>query len=93
MEYRVPDDAIEVGAQELRKELRNWLERVAYREDELVITRSGKPMAALISMDAYLALRKLIRPVEESIDAAAVLESREEEDFMPLDEVLKPDGS
>lgn len=72
----LPEDVVPVGVVELRDELRTWLERVAYGGDELVILRGGKPMAALVSIDALLALRRLIAPHEDALDTAAASAAR-----------------
>lgn len=89
MTYRIPPDAVEVTASELRVGLRNWIERVAFGEDELVITRAGKPVVALISMDAYMALRAMLAGIEDQHDLVAAKEARNAGDYVAFDEVLK----
>ena len=90
--HRIPADAVEVTASELRTNLRDLLERVAFAEDELVVTRAGKPIAAVISMDAFVALRKFIRGYEDAADAEAIAGARSEGEYLPLDDVLKARG-
>ncbi len=87
--YQIPEDVIEVGVIEFRKNMRDLLERVAFEEDELVITRAGKAIAAVISMDAFAALRKWLAWSEESFDEELIGRARTEEGEIPLSEVAK----
>ncbi len=68
---RVPEGVVELSVTELRENLRDYLERVAFERDEFVVSRAGKPIAALISMDAYVALREGAAAREEARDAGA----------------------
>ncbi len=93
--YQIPEDVIEVGVIEFRINMRDLLERVAFEEDELVITRAGKAIAAVISMDSFVALRRWLAYSEESFDAQLIKQARLEEGEIPLSDVLKdmPGGS
>ena len=87
--YQIPEDVIEVGVIELRKNMRDLLERVAFGEDELVVTRAGKAIAAVISMDAFVALRRGLARREEDLDADLIERARAEPGEIPLSEVVK----
>ena len=89
MTDRVDDQAVRVTASELRRDLRDWLERVAYREDELVVTRSGRPLAAVVSMRAYELLRRVYEKLEEQGDAAALRRIQKEGEYISLEEALR----
>jgi prevent-host-death family protein len=89
MVHAVPDDAVEVTSTELRDRLRDFLERVAFGEDELVVTRAGKPMAAMISMDAYVVLRKCITMHADVSDAAAARSAQKLNEYVSLEDFIK----
>jgi prevent-host-death family protein len=44
---------IQIGAKDARARFAELLGRVGFGREEIVIERSGKPMAALIPMDVY----------------------------------------
>ena len=54
-----PEDITRVSEAELREKLSAYIDRVAFAEDELVITRDGAPVAAVISMEGWRALRSV----------------------------------
>lgn len=87
--HRIPGDAVEVSATELRSSLRDLLERVAFKGDELVVTRAGKAVAAIISMDAYIALRRLMAYYEDLADGGGVRAAQKAGDYVALEEALK----
>ena len=47
----------EISAVELRRKLSETLSRVSYQDQEVVITRNGTPLAALVSLQTYEQLR------------------------------------
>ena len=53
---------------EARSQLSEILNRAAYGRERVVLTRRGKPIAAVISIDDLNALEQLIERVEDSID-------------------------
>ena len=63
----IPADAVEVTESELRADLATFLDCVAYAEDELVVMRDGQPIAAVISMDGWRALRRVAEGVVEQL--------------------------
>ena len=54
---QIPYDVLRVTEPELREKLSTPLDRVAYAEEELVVMRDGKPIAAVVRMDGLRALR------------------------------------
>jgi prevent-host-death family protein len=63
-----------IPATELREHGSDIVNRVAYGGEELVLTRRGKPIAALVSLDALAALHRL----EDAEDVAAAAAAHEE---------------
>jgi prevent-host-death family protein len=63
-----------VPATELRQNSSEMLNRVAYGDEELVLTRRGKPIAALISLAALETLHRL----EDAADLAEAELGRED---------------
>ena len=51
----------EISAVELRRKLSETLSRVSYQDQEVVITRNGTPLAALVSLQTYEQLRPAAR--------------------------------
>ena len=70
MKYQLtptPDDITQVSEVELREKLPTFIDRVAFAEDELLITRGGQPAAAVISMEGWRALRRVAEDVVEKL--------------------------
>ena len=63
-----------VAARELRTHGSEIVNRVAYGDEEIVVTRRGKPIAAIVSLAALEALRRL----EDAQDVADVIAARED---------------
>lgn len=59
-----------VPATELREHASEMVNRVAYGDEELVLTRRGKPIAALISLAALKQLHRL-EDARDVLEAAA----------------------
>jgi prevent-host-death family protein len=59
--------SVQVGTQEAKTHLSEYLNRVAYRGERILVERHGKPVAALVSVDD---LRRL-----ETIEASTVVEA------------------
>ncbi len=59
---------------ELREHSAEIVNRVAYGNEELVLTRRGKPVAALVSLAALEALHRL----EDAADASEAARARED---------------
>ncbi len=46
--------------------------RVPFPEDEIVATRAARPIAAVISMDGYWALRRIVEEIKYQLHAEAM---------------------
>ncbi len=64
---QIPDDVLRVTEPELQEKLSSLLDRVAYAEEELVIMRDGKAIAAVVCMDGLRALRHVVSEIEEQL--------------------------
>lgn len=58
----------EVTLVELRENLADVVTEVAYRDHEVLITRNGKRVAALISMKAWEILQREVERREDELD-------------------------
>ncbi len=67
---QIPNDITRVTEAELRAGLATFLDCVAYAEDELVVMRDGQPIAAVISMEGWRALRRAAEGVVEQLGEA-----------------------
>ncbi len=64
---QIPSDITRVTEAELRADLTTFLDCVAYAEDELVVMGDGQPIAAVISMEGWRALRRVAEGVVEQL--------------------------
>ena len=62
-----PEDITRVTEAQLRDNLTTFIDRVAFAEDELLVTRDGAPVAAVISMEGWRALRSVAEGVVEQM--------------------------
>ena len=62
-----PEDITRVTEAELREKLSTYIDRVAFAEDELLVTRGGQPVAAVISIEGWRALRSVAEGVVEKL--------------------------
>jgi prevent-host-death family protein len=65
-----------IAAREAREEFADLLNRAAYAHERVIITRNGRPVAALIST----ADLELLEALEDAADRAAMREGREADD-------------
>ncbi len=61
------NDITQISEAQLRDDLTTFIDRVAFAEDELVVTRGGQPIAAVISMEGWRALRHVAEGVVERL--------------------------
>jgi len=76
----------EVAATELRDHASEIVNRVAYGDEELVLTRRGKPVAALVSLAALEKLHRL-EDEEDAAEAARARKDVRKRGTIPWDEV------
>ncbi len=62
-----PDDITQVSEAQLQNDLTTFIDRVAFAEDELLVTRGGQPVAAVISFEGWRALRSMAEGVAEQM--------------------------
>ncbi len=67
MEHSLPNDVTRVTEAELREKLSVLIDSVAYQEAELVVVRDGEPVAAVVSMEGWRALRSVAEGVVEQL--------------------------
>jgi prevent-host-death family protein len=81
----------EASAMTVRQNLGDLLNEVQYRKGRIVITKGGKPVAALIGMDLFERLRKLDEEFEQLSGALAkaFARVRAAEAAAVVDEVVK----
>jgi prevent-host-death family protein len=76
---------------ELRTNLHDVLHRAKYAGERVIVTRHGKPIAAIVPLEDL----ELLRRLEEQIDIAAAtqaLREAEESGFVPWDDVRAGTG-
>ncbi len=74
MSIKYVSECTAIPTTELREHGSEIVNRVAYGNEEVVLTRRGKPIAALISLAALEELHRL----EDAEDVAAAAEARED---------------
>jgi prevent-host-death family protein len=67
-----------VTTKEARDQLSELVNRAAYGKERIVLTRRGKGVAALVSLDDLLALEQMMRRIEDESDIAAAQKALEE---------------
>lgn len=70
-----------INTNQARKEFADNINRVAYGHERLTVTRHGKPVAAIISVDDLEFLEKL----EYELDKKAIQEAWKEQGDAPLE--------
>lgn len=76
---------MEISITEVRDNLADALNRVAYGGERVILQRRGKGVAALVSMDELAILEEL----ENRADIAAAKKALKEKGFVTLEQVKK----
>ena len=63
-----------ISAADARKRFADIINRVAYGQESFVLTRRGKPLAAIVSMDDLM----LLQEIEEQMDIDDAWKARNE---------------
>ena len=79
-------DGIRVPATELRTRGSELVNRVAYGDEELVLTRRGRPIAAIVSLATLKALHRL-EDADDVAEAAAAREDARQHGTIPWADV------
>lgn len=69
----------EMTSTEARQRLGELVNRISYRDEEVVIVRRGKPMAALISYTKYELFQRVVEHYEDLLDRERTSERAGEE--------------
>ena len=67
-----PTDAVSVTSEELRLGLGELINRVKYGNERLRVTRRGKPVMALVSVEDLELLEQVLDAIEDEIDLPIV---------------------
>lgn len=84
-----------VSSKEIRDHLSDILNNVAYRGDKYTLTRSGKNMAVIISVEEWERIEKFLQQMEEEEDIRAADEAHRryiKEGGIPLEQVKRELG-
>ena len=76
---------MEISITEIRDNLADALNRVAYGGERVILQRRGKGVAALVSMDELALLEEL----ENRADIAAAKKALKEKGSVPLEQIKK----
>lgn len=84
-----------ISSKEMRDNLSDVLNKVAYKGQKYTLTRSGKDMAVIISVEAWQRIEKLLRQMEDEEEIRNADEAHNRyitEGGIPLDQVKKELG-
>jgi prevent-host-death family protein len=74
---------MEIGVHEIRANLAEVINRVAYGGERVVLERRNKPVLALVSLEDL----KLLNALEDRADLKAALKARKEKGAVPLEKI------
>ena len=74
---------IEIGVHEIRANLADVINRVAYGGERVVLQRRSKPVAAVVSMEDL----ELLNALEDQADVKAAKKARKEKGAVPLEKI------
>lgn len=80
-----------VSTVEARNRFSNIINRVAFREERVILTRRGEDLVALVPLEDVKALEKL-EDLLDIIEARAAIAEAEEKGVRPLREFLAEQG-
>ena len=78
-----------VAVSEARRNIADLVGRVHYRGARIVLERSGKPVAALISMEDYAALAEMLEDLEDILDARKMLGELKRDELVHFRDYVK----
>ncbi len=79
---------MQVGVHEIRGNLADVINRVAYGGERIILERRGKPVLALVSMEDL----ELLEEMENRSDIRAALKARKEKGGVTLEQYRKKHG-
>ncbi len=74
---------LEVGVHEIRANLAEVINRVAYGGERVILERRSKPVLALVSMQDL----ELLNALEDQADVKAALKARKDKGGVPLEKI------
>ncbi len=80
---------IEVGIHEIRANLAEVINRVAYGGERVVLKRRSKPVVAVVSLEDL----ELLNSLEDQADVKAAKKARKEKGGITLEQYRKKHGS
>lgn len=72
------NDLSSVTSEEVRLNLGDLINRVLYRGERVTVTRRGKPVMAMVTMEDLQLLEKALDALEDEIDLPVILERLKE---------------
>ncbi len=93
--YLIAEDSaiVRMTAAEVRVNFDETVDRVASGEDRVILSKDGKDVAAVISIEEFWFLERVIAELEEEIDLEAVRAARaEKEETISLADLKKELG-
>ncbi len=69
-------DIIPITTADAQTKLTEIVERVEGKDERVILIQDGKEMAAIISIEAFLFLEKMVHKVEDEMDRRAIREAR-----------------
>lgn len=84
--------AKKLSVSEARQQFAELINRAAYRGERFVVQRRRKPVAAVIPMEEYELLERIIEERENEIDVRLARKARKEKGRIPWERVKKELG-
>lgn len=81
-----------LSASEARQQFAELINRTAYKGERFVVQRRKKPVAAVIPIEEFDFLEKMIEARENALDIRLARKARKEKGSIPLDVVKKKLG-
>lgn len=79
---------LEIGVAEIRSNLADVINRVAYGGERIILQRRGKQVLAVVSMEDL----ELLTAMEDKADVKAALKARKEKGGITLEQYRKKHG-
>ncbi len=95
--YLTPEDSpiVRVSADEARDKFAETVSRVAAGEQRVIVSQDGKDVAAIISIEEFWFLERVIEKLEDEMDveeAKKILAETNPEDYIPYEQIKKELG-
>lgn len=74
----------DIGVSEARNNLAELIDATRRTGEPIYVTRRGRPVAVIVDPDVY---QRLLDAAEDALDRAELRAAREDDDYVPWDEV------